>query len=258
MEDNIKVTINKYIVVTVNGQDYKGRSKAEIYKKIGISANTVNNWSKKGFALEAAIKKAILAKNKTILREIVIFNKKFKDLSEACLDNIVNKLKLPIKTIQVRVRKGMTPEEALSTPLKKPRFEFFEITLPNRIIIKADSIKGIIKEYKNAGFNPPKYSTVVRRLERGESIEAALGLIPLSWLLKKQKEIEPLITKGYKVIGELKPDGQPIIIDSMKQIYPSVKEFSKSYNFSSDSVYKKLKKEEKTPDEIIKFYDKKR
>jgi hypothetical protein len=60
-----------------------------------------------------------------------------------------------------------------------------------------------------------------------------------------------IIAQGYEIVGE------PIVVHSTKKIYPSVKEFSKSYNFSFHIIYEKLEKR-KTPDEIIEFYDKKR
>jgi hypothetical protein len=242
--------------VIINGQEYLD-SRPKLCKKLDISESTVIYWEDKGKNIQEAIEMALKAKSEMNLRERTIFNQKFKNLAEACKDRGVNLNKISIKTIQGRVRKGMTPEEAFKMPLKKLLHKNLEVFLPNGSVIKAQSVRGIIKEFELAGYTSPPESTVVSRLNKGETIKSALGLTTRTWLLEKQSDLTYFIDQGYKLIGELRHEGKPVIFHSTKEIYPSAKlcakAFSEAYKFPYYTVYDKLR-EGTSPDEVIEYF----
>jgi hypothetical protein len=71
-------------------------------------------------------------------------------------------------------------------------------------------------------------------------LEAAFGIDKPKWL-KKLSNIENLINKGYKLTGELNAQSKPVIDKKNKEIFSSVKIFSKTYRFDYTTIAAEIK-----------------
>jgi len=232
-----------------NGLTYKGRSLAGLCRELEISNSTVNYWRKKGKTLNFSINQALSAKKITTKKElIIVYRKEFKDVNELARSKD-NKHKVSPSTIRQRVRKGMTYEEALAKQIKPKeiKIKFNKKTLVFKSIYSAHG--ALSKKIKDI----PTYSTVVASLSKGESPEAAFGIGKPKWL--KELNIENYIKKGYLLTGELNAQSKPVIDKKNKEIFSSIKVFSKTYGFDYTTIAAEIKSG-LSPEEIIKKRDK--
>tara|TARA_B100000315_G_scaffold78574_1_gene71900 strand:+ start:17 stop:1075 length:1059 start_codon:yes stop_codon:yes gene_type:complete len=247
---NITRVRGKPIKVKIDGAIYEASSKAGLCRELGISNSTVNHWQKKGKTLDFSVKKALSAKKLTHEKElIIVFRKEFKDVNKLAKSKF-NKHKLHPSTIRQRVRKGMTYEEALLEKSNKPKE--IEIKFKNKIL----KFKNITEAYKVLSREIKDihaYSSVISSISKGATLEEAFGIDKPKWL-KKFSNIEDLFKKGYKLTGELDAQSNPVVVKKNKEVFSSVKIFSRTYGFDYTTIAAEIKSG-LSPEEIISKRD---
>lgn len=245
----ITATKEPKILIKINGIYKEFNSKAHLCRELKISNSTLNHWQiNHNLSLENAVEKSLVASKKEQEKGFICFRKSYKTYVDLAADKIINRHKLSGREIAARVRKGMSVENAISTPKKK--------------IIKSIEIKinGENHEFKNVSsaykklkseYNLPAYSAVIQRIEKGECPEEAFGFETRPWLKKFDTYQDLINKKGYKLIGELKSWSIPIILNHTKEIFANKQIFAKEHGLEYTETSKKLKKGV-SPEEILK------
>tara|TARA_R100001443_G_scaffold70601_1_gene78902 strand:+ start:1293 stop:2078 length:786 start_codon:yes stop_codon:yes gene_type:complete len=241
--------------VIENIETVKEKPLATLAKEAGIAYTTLLFYHrKKGFDVPTAIKHSIEGKQREIARKL---NRKlaahgvsFDSVAQLAKSNF-NKFNIDVKTLQKRIYKEkITPEKALEKQVR-PRKKPIYLTLPNGERKSFSSIKeGYL--YLQEHFNEIKlnaFSTVVEYIARGKAVEVAFGYKDPEWK-QNNSALEELVRSGYNLIGELKPNCKAVIIPRDKEIYSSVKVFSKSKGWDYSNISKRLKKGD-SPEQIL-------
>jgi hypothetical protein len=236
----------KPIKTTIDGVTYKAGSLAALCRDLDISYSTVLHYQKKEKTLNFSIKKALHAKEQTNKKgSITVFRKTFQDVNKLAKSKS-NKYKLHPSTIRQRVKKGKTYEEALLEKPTKPKptiiniknktRQFKSITEAHRILSK--EIKGI-----------PAYSSIIAAVGKGATLEEAFKIDKPKWQ-KSFSDIDKLIEEGYQLEGELNAQSKPVVDHKKKEIFASIKIFSRSYGFDYTTIAAEIKSG-LSPEEII-------
>lgn len=189
-----------------------------------------------------------------------------------------NKHNVPIKTLERRIRNGNL-KKILNNNIETVFLVdsiFKPVTRPKEISVKTPNGKVTEKTIKDLhdkllplypDIVPDKYTTVQSRMSKKNwSNEQAFGFkYPPEY-----EEVEDLILKkGYKwgeIDGQIKipkfkndykTKTKPIIINSIKVIYFSEKDWCDAYKLTDRKTIKKLFDKGKSPEEVLKYYGRK-
>ncbi len=236
------------IKINIDGKQYLVSSKAELCRELDISYTSLSYWTnKREFPLEEAVIKAIEGKRRESEKGFYCFRKFYKTYTELAQDKRVNKYKLNGKEIAARVRKGMSPEDAVSTPKKENPTISIEVDgKPFKFPKINDAYKALSKVHKL-----PAYSTVVQRIDQGETPEEAFGFLERPWKDRFSELFQLEKQKDYQWIGELKSWSIPIVLHDTKEIFASKRDFARVYGLEYTETSKKLKKGY-SPEKILK------
>jgi hypothetical protein len=97
------------------------------------------------------------------------------------------------------------------------------------------------KKLSDLKLTDTKYQTVVAYLNRGYTPEQAFGFEKRPWELKYEPLDRLVAIEGYEYVGKKNPYANPVVVDFEKKIYPSIKDFSKTYGLDYTTVADKLK-----------------
>lgn len=245
---------SKILEVMVHGRIIKYDSLAQLCRRLGISNSTVTFWMKeKDLALEEAIGKALEAKKATKIKKdspIVIYRINYSNFNEAVRDKKLNKHDMNEKSLRARIRKGMSIEEAFSIPPIRPRDKAISVTTPDGTMHVFESLADAHRQLSDL-IKIPCYSSVVTNFkQRGLTIEQSFGFNAKPWE-EKYIELDKLVTtKGYTYVGTKSPYADPVILHATKEIFTSVKEFSKNFNFDYTTIACEIK-DGLTPDQVL-------
>ena len=252
-------TINRInsdqLEVMVEGVLQKFSSLAQLCTKLGISNSTVTfGISKKKLSLEDAVASALKAKKKTEEKKnspVIVYRTPYATLNDAVRDKKLNRHQLNEKTLRTRIRNGMTPEEAFSTPPIRGRNTEVKITTPDDGITR--TFASLAEAHRNLSetYKVPPYSSVVTLCkERGLTIEQAFGFTSRPWE-KKYEELEALINnEGYTLVGTKTPYGDPVVLHVTKEVFSTIKEFADTFGYDYTTIAEEIKKG-LTPDQIL-------
>ena len=189
-----------------------------------------------------------------------------------------NKHNVPIKTLERRIRNGNL-KKILNNNIETVFLVesiFKPVTRPKEISVKTPNGKVTEKTIKDLhdkllplypDIVPDKYTTVQSRMSKKNwSNEQAFGFkYPPEY-----EEVEDLIIKkGYKwgeIDGQIKipkfkndykTKTKPIILNSIKVIYFSEKDWCDAYKLTDRKTIKKLFDKGKSPEEVLKYYGRK-
>lgn len=239
--------------ITIEGNDRKFESIAQMCRELQISGTSLQHWLKKELPLDEAVKKAIEGKEIQQIRNqqvVEVFKRKYSTINEVVRDKKVNKLNLSAITIRRRVKDGMSIEDALQVPLER-KIKALSLKLSDGTISEFKNLQDAHTQLKVQGIKVPPYSTIVSFINKGYTPEQAFAFDKRPWESKYDK-CDLLISKhGYGYVGEKNPYSNPVIVDVEKKIYTTIKLFAKAYGLDYTTVAEKLK-HGKTVEEILK------
>jgi hypothetical protein len=97
----------------------------------------------------------------------------------------------------------------------------------------------------------PAYSAVVQRIEKGETSEAAFGLVARPWKSRFSKVNQLVESQGFRLVGDLKSWSEPVVLEQTKEVFASVRDFAKTYGLEYTSAAERLKKG-MSPEDILR------
>lgn len=246
---NAPTTINarlEAVEVTIDGQKSTFSSLAELCRGMEVGYSSLHYWLKKGLTLEEALEK--LFERAKLSSGFTCYRKFYATCMDLSRDHHLNRHRLSGSEIARRIRHGMSPEAAVSTPRKR---------VPKTIVLEVD---GVQREYGNISDAYgslsmhrvlPPYSTVVSRIEKGESVDEAFGLADRPWWKTKFRAYKDLVEKGYSVVGELSSWSIPVVLHHSKEIFASKRGFAVAHGLEYTTVAERLK-QGCMPEEILR------
>ena len=231
------------VTITINGKTSYYESNAHLCRQLNISGSSLTHWLKKDISISDAVSKALEGKEKERVKSekiIEVFKRKYSSFNEIARDSRVNKHNLAAITIRTRIKNGMSPEEAISKPKEKGS-ESLEIKLPNNETLTFKSVSDAHRSLTALKITNAPYQTVVSYLNKGLTPEQAFGFAKRPWELKYKKCDELVANKSYEYVGNKNPYAEPVIVDHEKKIYPSIKEFAKTYGLDYTTVTERIK-----------------
>jgi transposase-like protein len=252
-------TINKLdlsaVQISLDGKESSYSSVAHLCRELGIQNSTLTYWIKKHqLSLAEAVEKSLDAKNQTQAKQeapVIIFRRPYPTLNDAVRDEKLNKHQLNEKSIRARLKKGISLEDAFTTPAQKPRKRTLEIKTPDGLILKFQSIAEAHRELSK-NYSVPPVSTVNQFFtKKKQTLEQAFGFENRPWKIRYD-EFDKLINEnGYKFIGERNGQSTPVVLEATKEIFSSKKEFAKTFGIEYTTVATEIKRG-LSADEILK------
>ena len=239
--------VEKSVVVELEGQKLEFTSIANLCRSLEVSNSTLTYWVKKhGRSLEGAIRSALAAKSSTSEKEqsvIHVFRRPYATINEAVRDPKLNRHSLNEKTIRGRIKKGMSLEDAFTVPPARKRNQELSVTAPDGKIYVFKNLTSAHKTLSEI-FKVPPYSTVSSfYFQKGQSLEQSFGFVERPWYNERFVETDKLVAnQGYKYIGEQNGQSNPLICHPTKEIFCSIKEFSKTFGLDYTTVASEIKR----------------
>jgi transposase-like protein len=253
------ITINKIdlsaVQISLNGEISSYQSVAHLCRELGIQNSTLTYWIKKRkLSMTEAVEKSLAAKNQTKAKQetpVIIFRRPYATLNDAVRDEKLNKHQLNEKSIRTRLKKGISLEDAFTTPAQKPRKRTLEIKTPDGQVLKFQSIAEAHRELSKKYEVPPVSSINQFFNLKKQTLEQAFGFEKRPWNSRYDKIDKLLNDDGYKFIGEKNGQSTPVVLEATKEIFSSKKEFAKTFGIEYTTVATEIKRG-LSADEILK------
>jgi hypothetical protein len=234
--------------VRLNGKTESFTSVAQACRRYEVSVSSVLYWTnRRKRSLSEAISLAKSGRIRESRKGFTCFRKHFRTYADLAKDRQLNRCKLTGREIAARVRGGMTVEQAISAKKRRRK----------NIIVAIDGQQLIFKNIRDAYDSLrkthvlPAYSAVVQRIEKGETSEAAFGLVARPWKSRFSKVNQLVESQGFRLIGELKSWSQPVVLEQTKEVFASVRDFAKTFGLEYTSAAERLKKG-MSPEDILR------
>jgi len=154
----------------------------------------------------------------------------------------LNKHELNEKSIRARIKKGISLEDAFTTPPQKPRQRTLEIKTPDGQVFQFQSIAAAHRELSKKYELPPVSSVNQFFNVKKQTPEQAFGFEKRPWNSRYDKIDKLLNDDGYKFIGEKNGQSSPAILEATKEIFSSKKEFAKTFRIKYTTVVAEIKR----------------
>jgi len=243
-------TINKLdlssVQINLDGELSSYQSVAHLCRELGIRNSTLTYWIKKhNLSLTEAVEKSLDAKNQTRAKQetpLIIFRRPYSTLNDAVRDEKLNKHELNEKSIRARIKKGISLEDAFTTPPQKPRQRTLKIKTPDGQVLQFQSIAEAHRELSKKYEVPPVSSVNQFFTLKKQTLEQAFGFSKRPWN-SRYDVIDKLLNDGnYKFIGEKNGQSSPVILEATKEIFSSKKEFAKTFGIEYTTVASEIKR----------------
>ena len=241
------------VSIILAGKTLNFESNAHLCRQLEIGASSLTHWLKKGLSLSDSVSNALVGKENDKIKKsqtIEVYKRTYASINEVARDKKINKLNLTATLIRRRIKAGLSPEDALSKP-KEKGIESLTLKLPNNQTMTFSTVTEAHEKLTSSELTTTKYQTVVSYLKKGYTPEQAFGLEMRPWELKYVPLDQLVAQQGYEYVGKKNPFADPVVVDHEKKIYPSIKDFAKTYGLDYTTVSGKVKKGVSIP-EILK------
>ena len=228
------------VQICLDGEVYSFKSVTHLCRELEISNSTLTYWRKKyKLSLTEAVGKSLDASNLTRAKQeapVIIFRRPYPTLNHAVRDEKLNRHQLNEKSIRARLKKGISLEDAFTTPSKKPRKRNLELKTPDGLILTFQSIAEAHRKLSK-NYDLPPVSTINHYYtQKNQTLEQAFGFENRPWS-SRYDELEKLISKdGYRFVGERNGQSTPVVLNATKEIFSSKKEFAKTFGIEYTTV----------------------
>lgn len=201
------------------------------------------------------------------VRERIVYGVAFSGehwLAELAKDKRVNSLRIPKKTIEVRLRKNKgnfkSEEEALETILKEPLKKTGQVgplIAPNNTALGpwptyTAMRKELVAKFPDHDF--PTANNISGYInDKGYTLEQAVRFKPPPWRLTPEwQEADACVEQGYLLIGKPKA-GKPCISHEFKRVFATQAQMANALNYDNSDLGRLLR--DHTPDEVLRKLD---